>query len=227
MKKIALALALAAPLPAFAQQFTGAELSAELSYTTGSDVFGATSYTGAMEFQVAGPFSVAGDFSFNGYRAIDSNARNFTVHGIYDTGYDIMGGVFVGFDSFDSSDSTVYGVEGKFNMAGASLQGFLGYAEGDRDIKMFGFDGDFSISPEIAVTGIAAYGTRDDDDLARVGFGGEYRFAQGPVAYGEIGRISNDDGSENYLTVGARVALGYTPGTSFSRRGIADIFRGY
>ncbi|ARO14362.1 hypothetical protein BVG79_01016 [Ketogulonicigenium robustum] len=227
MKKILIALTCVAPLPVAAQSFTGAELSAEVSYTTGDNALGFTSYAGAAEFQVMGPLSVAADFSFNGFGSLDASARNFTLHGSYDTGYDINGGVFIGYDDFDGATSTIYGVEGKFQLPGAALEGFLAYADGDRDMKLVGVEGEFALTSEIYLTGKAGFGSSDLDDASRVGFGGEYRFAQGPIAYGEIGRLSNDGGSENYIAVGARVALGYAPGTTFGRRGIADVLRGY
>jgi hypothetical protein len=100
-------------------------------------------------------------------------------------------GAFVGFS--DSDDSTTWGggVEGQLYMNNFTLAGAVGFStDDDNDTDRWGVDAQarYFISENFRLQGLVGWQNVDaggaEDDLLRLGVGGEYLFAFAPVSVG-------------------------------------------
>ncbi|NAZ36953.1 hypothetical protein [Rubellimicrobium sp. CFH 75288] len=211
---------------AVAQDFRGAEISAEFLAFTEDRSFGETQYRGAVEFGIWDGFGAAADFSFHGWRAFDTDGRNLTLHAFGDLmGWATVGG-FYGRDSFDGDGANLYGVEAATDLAGAEVQGALGYVDSEDGTGMLLLaEGRYGLG-DFGVTGFAGH-LSGDLDATRVAFGGDYALGFGPTVYGELGRFSTEGFGETYVTVGARIAIGPRGGTTFGSRSVFSVIPGF
>lgn len=233
MRKLASAAALLSVAwagGAMAQDFKGAEVSAELlTFNDGDEVL-ANNYRGSVEFGVMGTFGVAADLSFYDFEEGDS-VRNITLHVLYDAfAFGTVGG-FYARDSEEGFDpSNVFGVEGGTSFGQAGVEAYLGFGErNDEGFTIFGFDGAYDVTPAISITASGAAVDIDGGGLSRLSVGGEYRFGdRGPAVYAEVGRVSvgEDTGlgeSRGFIGFGGRIAIGPNRGTTFESRGLNEV----
>lgn len=227
MKTIIWLAALAAvPGVAGAQDFRGAELSAEvLSFDNEGDSLGQTTYRGSAEMGL-GAFAGAVDLSFYDFEDVDG-LRGLTLHGIYDAlSFATVGAFYVREDVGDESFGT-FGIEAASAVGPVGVEGFASFSGGDADARVLGLDGTFDVRNDISVTGSARIIDGDDGNLSRLALGAEYRFARGPALYGELGRLGGDDDSETFVGFGARIAIGPGGGTTFDPRGLTEALTGF
>lgn len=217
----ALAAALVAvPGLAVGQGFVGAELSAELATLTEDRTFGSTSYGGGVEFSLVYGLSVGVDVSAHDWRGISGRSSAVTLHGIYELSPGTSVGVYWARESLPSDRATTYGLEGALALGDLDLAGHLGHYEADTVSGEFlGLSASYALGQAFALTG-GVDAVNGDMDFTVASLGGEYRFASGPVVFGEVRQMSADDLSDTYLSIGARIELGQ--GTTFGSRGISD-----
>ena len=221
--------ALAAAGAASAQEFKGAELSAEiLMFDEGDDAM-SNNYQGSLEFGVYGPFGAAADLSFYDFENGDG-ASNFTLHGIYD-GFS-MGtvGLFYARESVDGDNADLYGIEAGSTYGSFNGEAYLGFGSDEvEDFVAYGFDGSYDVTNSISVLASGGGVDLENGGISRLSVGGEYRFGDtGPALYAEIGRLGVDDGggsegSSTFLGLGARIAIGPNRGTTFESRGALEL----
>ncbi len=227
------ALALLGAGAASAQGFAGAELSADILAFTEDLDFGAVRYRGAVEVDVGAGFGIAADVSYQGWRALGTDGRNLTLRALYDgLGFATVG-AFYGRDSLEGGTADSYGIEAAGVFGGFEAEGALGMLEGEGGDGgalllaqgRYGFGG-FGGFGGLAATGRVGR-LSGDLDATRLGLGAEYDLGFGPVAYGEVGRLSSDGEGETYVMLGARVAIGPKAGTTFSSRGLFEVIPGF
>ena len=214
---------------ASAQEFRGAEVSAELLTFTKGDDLTSNNYRGSVEFGLFGGFGVQADLSFYDFEDGDT-VRSVTVHGLYDA-FDLATvGAFYSQETVDETDTAVFGVEAGRSFGAAEVEGYLGRGDADGEgFTTFGFDAAYEVTPTISVTASGAAVDLEGGGVSRLSVGGEFRFGeQGPAVYAEIGRLSASDDaglgdSAGFLGVGARLSLGQNRGTSFESRGLFDV----
>lgn len=214
---------------AAAQEFKGAELSAEiLAFTEGDDLT-ANNYRGSVEFGALSAFGVAADLSFYDLEDGDT-VRNVTLHVLYDAfQFATMGG-FYARDSVDGEGASLLGLEAGRSFGPTGVEGYvaLGDADGEGFVT-FGFDGAFDITRTISLTASGAAIDIDGGGVSRLSVGGEYRFGEtGPAVYAEIGRLGISDGtgfgdSTQFVGIGGRIAIGPNQGTTFESRGLYEV----
>jgi hypothetical protein len=233
MRKLASAAALLGVVlvgSATAQEFKGAEVSAELlTFSEGDDIV-ANNYRGSVEFGVMGTFGVAADLSFYDFEDGDG-VRNVTLHAMYDAfAFGTVGGFYARDTAEDADAVNIFGVEGGTSFGAAGVEGYLGFGEDeDENFTIFGFDGAFDVTPGISVTASGAALDVDGGGLSRLSIGGEYRFGDaGPAVYAEVGRVrvGDDTGlgaSTGFIGIGGRIAIGPNQGTTFESRGLTEV----
>jgi hypothetical protein len=216
-----------------AQEFKGAELSAEALFFTEGDEVTSTTYRGSVEVGVFGAFGVAADLNFYDFGESDG-IRNYTIHAIYDAFSVATVGAFYAQDSVDDATATSFGVEAGRSFGSAGVEGYLGFVDDEAvDYRILGADGAFDISRSLSLTGSAAYLSTDDAGANRLSVGGEYRFGNGPAVYAEIGRLAIDEEiggfgeSRTFIGIGARLAIGPNRGTTFESRGVYETIAGF
>ena len=221
---------------ATAQEFKGAEVSAEiLSYTDDSDL-GETTYRGSLEFGAFGAFGIQADLAFHDSRTVDLGARTTTIHALYDALDLATVGLFYSHDEVDAGgmdgSASLYGLEGGRSFGTARVEGYLGFVDGEGDDgQVAGVEGSYEVTSNISVTGSADF-LFADTDATRLSIGGAYRFGDGaPSLFGQIGRLNVDNGvedsAETFVTLGARLAIGPNRGTTFGSRGLFEILSGF
>lgn len=221
---------------ASAQEFKGAEVSAEiLGYTDDSDL-GETTYRGSLEFGVFGGFGVQADLAFHDSRTIDLGARTATIHALYDAFSLATLGLFYSRDEVDSDglegSVNIWGIEGGRSFGMAGVEGYVGFLDGEGDDgQLAGVEGTYDITRNISAIGSADI-LMGDSEATRLAVGGAYRFGEGgPSLFGEIGRVSVDaggeDSAETFVTLGARLALGRNDGTTFGSRSLFEVLSGF
>jgi len=236
MSKLVCAVALAGVAwtgVATAQEFRGAEVSAEvLSYTDDGDI-AQTTYQGSLEFGVFGGFGVAADLSFYNF-GDDDKVHDGTLHLLYDAMALATVGGFYSHESYDDGSTDSFGVEAGRNMGAAGIEGYLGLADDDgSDYRFAGLDATYDVTRNISVLGAAALIDGDEVGSSRLSIGGEYRFGDGPAVYAQVGRINVDydgapeDLSETFIGIGARIAIGPNKGTAFGSRGLSEALSGF
>lgn len=221
---------------ATAQEFKGAEVSAEILGYTGDSDLGETTYRGSLEFGVFDAFGIQADLAFHDSRTVDLGARTATIHALYDAFDFATVGLFYSQDEVDagSIDGSVslYGLEAGRSFGVAGVEGYLGFVDADGDDgQVAGVEGAYDVTQNISVIGSADILT-GDSKAARLAVGGAYQFGDGgPSVYGQIGRLSVDadgeDSSETFVTLGARLAIGPNQGTTFGSRGLFEILSGF
>lgn len=223
------ALALAAALVAGgagAQEFRGAELSAEVLGFTDDFGSGQTTYRAGAEMGVWGGIGIAADLGWHGFRGLGSDSRNVTIHGLYD--FDGLGtaGLFWSRDSLDGGDATTWGAEMAASFGGAAIEGHLGRLD-DSVVTgtLAGVDATYALGG-LGVTGRIGLLRGDAGDATQVAAGAEYRLGLGPTLYGELGRQSEAGEDATFVTLGARVAIGSRGGTTFGPRGLFEVLTG-
>ena len=213
-----------------AQEFKGAEVSAELlAFSDGDDIV-ANNYRGSVEFGIMGTFGVAADLSFYDFEDGDG-VRNVTLHALYDAfSFGTVGGFYARDSSEDGDPLNIFGVEGGTSFGQAGVEGYLGFGEEeDERFTIFGFDGAYDVTPAISVIASGAAVDIEGGGLSRLSIGGEYRFGDtGPAVYAEVGRVSvGDDAgfgdSTRFIGFGGRIAIGPNQGTTFESRGLTEI----
>jgi hypothetical protein len=221
---------------AAAQDFKGAEVSAEvLAFTEDSDL-GETTYRGSLEFGFFDAFGIQADLAFHDSRSIDLGARTATVHALYDAFEFATVGLFYSHDEVEADgldgSATLWGIEVGRSFGAAGAEGYLGFVDGDGDDgQIAGIEGAYDITRSISVTGSGSI-LMGDSQASRLSVGGAYRFGDGgPSLYGEIGRLNVDNGiedsSESFVTLGARLAIGRNDGTTFGSRGLFEVLSGF
>ncbi|EYD73502.1 hypothetical protein Rumeso_04623 [Rubellimicrobium mesophilum DSM 19309] len=221
---------------AAAQEFKGAEVSAEiLGYTDDSDL-GETTYRGSLEFGVFDAFGIQADLAFHDSRTIDLGARTATIHVVYDALEFATVGLFYSHDEVDDEgidgSANLYGIEAgrSFGMAGG--EAYFGFLDGEgEDGQVAGIEGTYDVTRNISIIGSADL-LFADTDAARLSIGGSYRFGDGgPSLFGQVGRLGLDDGvddsAETFVTLGAKLAIGPDQGTTFGSRGLFEILSGF
>jgi hypothetical protein len=226
MRTLAVASALVAGAGmAAAQGFEGAEISAEVLGFSDDFDLGEARYAGGVEFSVAGAVGVGANLAYHGIRGFNRDGRNVTVHGLYDTGL-VQAGLFYGRDSIETVDGDMLGLEAATDFGGARVDGALGLydLEGDSG-QMLSARGSYDFG---GVEGEAFFGRLTGDlDATRISLGGAYALNFGPSVFAELGRVGGDGGSGNYISVGARIAIGPNRGTTFENRGVLEILPGF
>lgn len=211
---------------ASAQGFSGAEISAEILAFTDDLDLGETEYRGAMEFDLFGGVGAAADLSYHGFRGLETDGRNLTLHGFYDGLGIATLGLFYGRDTVEDDGVDLYGFEAASSLYGAEVEGALGRYDGDDatgailagDIR-YGF-GSF------AATGFAG-ALAGDIEASRLALGGEYQLGgAGPTFYAEVGHRSVEDEGEAYVSLGARLGIGPKQGTTFDSRSLWEVIPG-
>ena len=221
---------------ATAQDFKGAEVSAEiLAFTDDSDL-GETTYRGSLEFGVFDAFGIQADLAFHDSRTVDLGARTATIHALYDALELATVGLFYSHDEVDSDgidgSANLYGIEAGRSFGVAGGEAYFGFLDGeDDDGKVAGIEGTYDVTRNISVTGSADF-LFADTDATRLAVGGAYRFGDGgPSLFGQVGRLSVDDGvddsAETFVTLGAKLAIGPNQGTTFGSRGLFEILSGF
>ena len=218
---------------ASAQEFRGAEVSAEvLSYTDEGDI-AQTTYRGSLEFGVFGGFGIAADLSFYNF-GDDDKVRDGTLHFLYDAMAVATVGGFYSHESYDDGSTDSFGFEAERNMGSAGIEGYLGFADDQgTDYRFAGIDASYEVTPNISVLGSAALIDGNEVGSSRLSIGGEYRFGDGPAVYAQVGRINIDfdgaaeDSNETFVGVGARIAVGPNRGTTFESRGLSEALSGF
>lgn len=219
--------------PVLAQGFSGAELSVETFAFTDDFDIGHTSYSGGAEYALSRSFGVAANFSYFGLSALDTDATNLTIHGLYHLGGAATVGLFIGREWTDGVGADIYGLEGGTEFAGGTVEGFVGQIDGtDRDGTMLGLSGRYDFTDAIAATaelGRASLG--EETNLTRLSVGGAYALAPGLDLYGNLGQITGESGGadaeETFIGIGARVSFGANRGTTFGARSQYDIIPGF
>ena len=212
-----------------AQEFKGAELSAELlTFNEGDDVT-SNNYRGSVEFGVFEAFGLAADLSFYDFED-GEGVRNITVHAIYDAFSMATVGAFYARDSSEDERLDVMGVEAGRSFGSVGVEGYVGFGEEeDEGFTTFGFDGAFDVTPSVSLTASGAAVDLEGGGVSRLSIGGEYRFGEaGPAVYADVGRLSvGDDAglgdSTSFIGVGGRVAIGPNRGTTFESRGLYEV----
>lgn len=215
---------------AAAQEFKGAEVSGEiLSFSDDDDTISQTTYRASLEAGVFGGFGVAADLSFYDFGESDS-VRGVTLHALYDALQFATLGAFYTRETLDDVDADTFGLEAGRSFGAFGVEAYAGFGsdDNDDDHQIFGLDGTVDVGANVSITGAAALLKLDNADISRIAVGGEYRFGNGPVAYAEIGRVDSDaaDSGENYIGLGARIAIGPNAGTTFEPRGITEVLSG-
>lgn len=214
---------------AAAQEFKGAELSAELlAFSEGEDAT-STNYRGSVEFGVLDAFGLAADLSFYDFGDGDG-ARNVTLHALYDAFSFATVGAFYARDSSDEASVDLFGIEAGRSFGAAGVEGYVGVGEeGDESFTTFGFDGAYDVTRDISITASGAAVDLEGGGISRLSVGGEYRFgATGPALYADVGRLGVDDDaglgeSTGFIGVGGRIAIGPNQGTTFESRGLFEV----
>jgi len=221
---------------ATAQEFKGAEVSAEiLGYTDDSDV-GETTYRGSLEFGVFDGFGIQADLAFHDSRTIDLGSRTTTIHAVYDALDLATVGLFYSHDEVDADSmdgsASLWGLEAGRSFGGMGGEAYFGFLDGEGDDgQVAGLEGTYDITTNISVTGSADF-LFADTDATRLAVGGAYRFGDGaPSVFGQIGRLNIDDSTGNdagtFVTLGAKLAIGPNQGTTFGSRGLFEILSGF
>lgn len=216
---------------ATAQEFKGAEVSAELlTFNDGDDIV-ANNYRGSVEFGLMGTFGAAADLSF--YDIEDGDGvRNVTLHALYDAfSLGTVGGFYARDTAEDEDPVNIFGVEGGTSFGQAGVEGYLGFGEDNGlDFTIFGFDGAFDITPQISVTASGAAASLERGGFSRLSIGAEYRFGEtGPAVYADFGRVREDEAGGRYTDdssffgFGGRIAIGPNQGTTFESRGLTEV----
>jgi len=219
------ALAALMPAMAAAQGFDGAYISAETLGYSSDDSFGQITYSGGAQISFGPGIAVSGDFTSYGFEALGGDATSATLHTSYALNPITAVGAYYGFDSYDSADTTFYGAEGQTSFAGATVEAFLGQAEGDiAEGTMFGLGGQFVFG----ALGVAAdYAMLDaDDSTNRLSIAGEWHMGLGPTLYAEWGTVSGAT-DEDYIALGVRLGIGANGGTTFGPRSTFEIAPGF
>jgi hypothetical protein len=212
-----MALAVAAAMvggPAAAQDFQGAEISAEVLGLSEAGEIGETRYGGAVEALVWDAIGIGANLSWHGFRGLDTDGTNVTLRGTYELGLAEIG-VFWAHDRLEAGDGSWWGVEAAGEFAGTAIEGHLG--RGFDEGGLAGIDARHGFGP-FAVTGRLST-VSGQEEATRIGIGGEWS-GLGPTLFGEIGRVERDGEEEAYLGLGARIGLG-EPVTFGSRGGLA------
>lgn len=154
--------------------------------STDDDSFGVE---GAIAFNAAASLGVDLDAAYSDGDKRDSTTAG-TVH-VYGKGGANKFGGFVGLA--DAGSDTVYsvGLEGQHQFSGVTVAAALGYAnDDDANTDAWGIDGEarffvsdnFRLDGKLGWTKVDFGGAAGDDDLWRVGVGGEYQFTGAPVS---------------------------------------------
>lgn len=207
---------MAVPGLGMAQGFEGAEVSASAT-ANDSGKIDFSDYGAGVQFGIGAGISLELDFGLRSFRGISGDGRVMTLHGIYDISPGMSAGLYYGRERVDGNKATSYGIEGTMDLGTFDLAGYVGHVDRSAgNATAFGLDATMSWGNAFAFS--AAVDTvSGDDDLRNLSLGGEYRFGFGPTVFANIGRLSEGDSSDNYLSIGARVELGN--GTTFGNRG--------
>ncbi len=210
---------------AVAQGFTGAELSAQALAFSDSNDLGQTAYRAAAEFGITGSIGVAADLGYHGFPVLGTNETSLGLHGVYGLGGDLALGLFYTRDSLGNGTVESYGLEGATSLGGAQVEGYLAMVDGlAGGNAMLGVTGSYDLSQAFAAT--AGFATiSGDTNRNRASIGAEYRLANGPAVFAELGRITDEGDSASYLSLGASIAIGAQGGTTFGSRSIYGILR--
>lgn len=225
---IAATIVVAASSPVFAQGVTGGSLGIEYSVPTNLNDFGQTVYSGALEYGINRNFSVSADLSGYKFDNISTEVSSATLHGTYHMSDSMSVGAFYGQDNLDGATADIYGAEIGTEIAGGTVEGYIGKVDGDSDGVMLGADGTYALQNGFSVIGGFNHVSIDGGTSAgRISVGGAYEMENGPQFYAEVGQMSADTGtvsqSETYVGLGARVAFGTHRGTTFDKRSIFEI----
>lgn len=212
---------------ATAQGFAGAEVEAEILAFADDTSLGETRYAAGLEFDLPAGFALGANLAYHGFRGLDLDGQNATLHGQYELTGGMKVGGFYAHDSLEDGDVDAYGVEASTTVAGAlALDGALGRYDAE------GGDGAYLSAAasypmgRFALTGFAGAVT-GELDASRLSVGGEMRIGgRGPTLYAEVGKADMDGEGEAYLSLGARVGLGRNGGTTFGNRGLLEIVPG-
>jgi hypothetical protein len=209
---------------ASSQGFDGAYISLEtLGYSSDSDL-GQVTYSGGAQVSF-GAIAASADFTTYGFEALGGDGTALTFHGLYTLPTGLQLGGFYGFDTYDDLDTNYYGAEVQAFFAGATVEAFLGNADGDlASGTMFGLSGGYDIGPIGLEAGYAMI-----DDAAgtnRLSLTGEWNLGLGPTVYAEWGTVSGAS-DEDYLALGVRLGIGQNGGTTFGPRSSFEIAPGF
>jgi hypothetical protein len=220
-----IALAVCLPALATAQGFDGAYISVETLGLSSGNTSGEITYSGGAQFSFGSGFAFSGDLTSYGVDTLRGTATSATLHGSFAVNPSLTAGAFYGFDRYDGTEETYYGVEGQTSFSGATVEAFLGQAEVDTaEATMYGLSGQF-VFGTIGLT--ADYAALDDDrSVNRFSLGGEWYVGLGPAFYAEWGKLGGDI-DEDYLALGVRIGIGPTAGTTFGPRSVTEITAGF
>lgn len=218
-------LCAATATPLFAQEFSGGTLGIETALYADDLTVGTTTYFGSAEIALPYGISLGANGSYYGLSALDSDARNLTLHGFYDLG-GIDVGAFYAIDDNDAGTNSVYGIEGAADLGGAIVSGYLGRIDGDTsDGTLAAIRGGYDLTREISANAELGLADLDAGRATRLSVGGSYALTEGLDLYGDLGRILSEDTVENttFISLGARIVLGPDRGTTFGTRSVLDL----
>ena len=233
-----LCAALALPLEAGAQGFTGYE--GDLRYRhfgeSGDDVFSGRS---AVEFGIAPGLSVQGDVIFGYLNAevdrLDTSFQSFVLHGIVDSPQGAAFGAFAGREYALGDDRSTLGLEAAFDVGGSEMQPWVSRTfGGGRKATTFGLTAEsqmaagFGLQGSIITTDVESRGRSSDFRFGvtynpRPDFPAEL-FATAGYSYASATPTRAGNG-EASIGIGARIGIGSEGGTTFGSRSIFEAIR--
>ena len=207
---------------AFAQSFTGGELTIDAYGFSDGDDPSAVNYSGALEYAINRNFSVSADLSIYDFSLFEDNINNAALHGIYHVNDVTSVGVFFGSEESNDDRASFFGLEGGYETAAVEVEAYFAVYDDDGNSNVLGLDGAYQFNDNISAIGTFGYGDVGDLDIRRYSAGAEYTFDNGPAVYAELGRIDAGDVDSNFIGIGASIAFGAERGTTFDRRGIFE-----
>ena len=232
-RAILAALALS-PSCALAQGIVSLESDVQYRHFTESDI-SVVSARNSGELSFGNGFGVQGDVLVGRINdddpSIDGQFQGLTLHGIYDLGGGTAAGAFLGRDFARGPDSTVVGIEGRFDLQGSRIEPWVSYAFMDgQNTATFGLSAFSQMASGIGLEGQLTHArVENDESLTDIEFTTSYQFMNGAEVFGTAGYFILDDGTDSAgeatLGLGVRVDLGPEGGTRFGSRSFFDAIR--
>ncbi len=228
---------------AFAQSFSGGEVSLDYStYTDGPDD-GAVTLSGSAELAITREFGMQVDLSYTntgeifGMTDTSQEATSIVLHGIYNINASSSAGLFYGLERNDledgddtaSENTDFVGIELGYEVGTVAFE--IYYAKPLDEIidtaSLYGISGAYTLSDAFAITGDADRLSDDAVSLTSVAVGVEYTAYPGITLDAEVGSANIDtgvfDSSETFIGLGATYTFGAERGATFDNRGLTKL----
>jgi hypothetical protein len=187
-----------------------------------------TTLGGQIEVGFSRDFSMQADLGFMNYGFSDFDAHNFGLHGIYHLSDTTSLGGFVGRDTIESEDLSIYGVEVGHQAGPLGLEAYLSIADaGVEDGTVYGLRAAYGITDSTEIGLRYDHINIDGLGASRLSVAGEFALSSGFAVTGEIGSADIDDsGSEGFFAIGAKFNFGANRGATFNQRSVLDLLPG-